>query len=373
MLGVIDGVNFREMEPQRYYAPPASWSIEKKTQLARSRIFGGEFLGARKMDGYFTKFIKDEDGNQMLLSRSRGINGDFADKYELVPHLHEFFDKLPNGTCLLGEAYLPSCPGSSNVTKLLGCLKEKAIARQEKGEKINFYVFDVLAFDDKSYMNKTAEARFSELDSLSTIYSSFEFVQWAHYYRGKELWNVLQTVLAEGGEGIVITRDKSFYQPGKRPSKDCQKVKKEVQQSLDLVVIGGNAPTRLYNGKYIEDWTYWEDPTTKEKFNERFYRDYSNGRVIEPITKAYYNGWAGSLALGAKKNGEMVHVGNLSGITEDVLENWKDYVGRVVEVGAMEVLYDDNGKFSGLRHPRFLQWRDDKTPENATTWEELNG
>lgn len=371
MRGYIDGVNFAELENQRYYAPPASWSNEKKTELTRSRIFSGEWAGSIKNDGYFTKFIKDEDGNQMLLSRARGVSGEFADKYELVPQLHDFFDSLPVGTCLLGEAYLPSKPGSSNVTTLLGCLKEKCLARQEKGEKIHFYVFDVLAWGGKRWFDtKTAAERFAFISSQKPF---GEFVTFAQYYSGEELWNKIQAWLAEGREGAVITRNSSFYQPGKRPSKDCQKVKKEVQQTIDLVVLGGNAPTRIYNGKYIEDWTYWEDPATKEKKNERLYRVYSNGAAIEPITKAYYNGWAGSLALGAMRDGELVHVGNLSGVTEEVLENWRDYVGKVVEVGAMEVLRDEGGKFSGLRHPRFLQWREDKTKADATTWKELCG
>lgn len=371
MRGYIDGVDFANLENQRYYAPPASWSNEKKTELTRSRIFSGNFLGATKMDGFFTKFIKDEDGNQMLLSRSRGVNGDFADKYEMVPHLHEFFDSLPVGTCLLGEAYLPSEPGSSNVTKLLGCLKEKAIARQEKGEKIHFYVFDVLAWDGKSWL-KTKDAAF-RFNFVSSHEPFGEYVSFAHYYAGETLWNKIQEWLAEGEEGAVITRDHSLYQPGKRPSKDCQKVKKEVQQSIDLVVLGGNAPTRIYNGDHIEEWLYWEDPSTKEKKEGRYYRDYSNGAALEPITKAYYNNWAGSLALGAMRNGELVHVGNLSGITDEIKENWKDYVGRVIEVGAMEILKEADGSFSGLRHPKFLGWRDDKTAAEATTWKELCG
>lgn len=371
MKGYIDGVDFANLENQRYYAPPASWSNEKKTELTRSRIFSGEFSGACKKDGFFTKFIKDEDGNSMLLSRSRGVSGEYADKYEMVPQLHKFFDSLPAGTCLLGEAYLPSEPGSSNVTKILGCLKEKAIARQEKGEKIHYYIFDVLAWNGKSWLKtKTALERFNFVSSQSPF---GEYVSFAHYYRGAELWNQIQTWLAEGEEGAVITRDGSLYQAGKRPSKDCQKVKKEVQQSIDLVVLGGNAPTRIYNGDHIEEWLYWENPNTKEKKEGRYYRDYSNGALLEPITKAYYNGWAGSLALGAMRNGGLVHVGNLSGVTDEIKENWKSYVGRVVEVGAMEVLKEADGTFSGLRHPKFLGWRDDKTKEDATTWKELCG
>ena len=48
MTGYIDGYNFKEMEPMRYYAPPASWSDEKKRDNARMKIFSGDYLGAQK-------------------------------------------------------------------------------------------------------------------------------------------------------------------------------------------------------------------------------------------------------------------------------------------------------------------------------------
>ena len=51
------------------------------------------------------------------------------------------------------------------------------------------------------------------------------------YKNGKELWELLQNLLATGYEGIVITREDAPYQPGKRPSKDCLKVKKELQDT----------------------------------------------------------------------------------------------------------------------------------------------
>jgi hypothetical protein len=130
MYGFIDGYDFGEMEAMKYYAPPSTWSDEKKRENARMKIYSDSWLGAEKKDGYFAKLIKDEDGNIILYSRSRGVNGKFADKHEWVPHLNSFFNDLPNGTCLLGELYFPSQPGSRNVTTIMGCLKEKAIDRQ---------------------------------------------------------------------------------------------------------------------------------------------------------------------------------------------------------------------------------------------------
>ena len=82
MKGYINNYNFKEMEAMRYYSPPASWDAEKKRTLARDRIFSGDWIAARKMDGYFAQFLKDEDGNMFLLSRSRNVSGEFPNKIE---------------------------------------------------------------------------------------------------------------------------------------------------------------------------------------------------------------------------------------------------------------------------------------------------
>lgn len=38
MIGYIDGYDFKEMNAMKYWAPPASWDLEKKKEKTRSRI-----------------------------------------------------------------------------------------------------------------------------------------------------------------------------------------------------------------------------------------------------------------------------------------------------------------------------------------------
>lgn len=367
MFGYIDGYNFKEMNPMKYWAAPSSWDTEKKKTTLINRIYSGEWCASEKKDGYFSKFVKDEDGNILLFSRSRNVKGEYPEKHEWVPQLQPFFEALPNGTCILGELYLPSKPGSSNITTLLGCLKEKCIARQEAGEKLHFYAFDVLAFDGISYMKKPASERFAKIEELGKEYTS-DLVSFATYYHGQELWNKLQEILAEGGEGMVIIRDGSLYQPDKRPSKDTQKAKKELQETLDVFIYGGNPPTRLYSGKEIESWQYWQNTVTHELMCGDYYKKYFEGDTIEPVTKMYYMRGAGSLKIGAYKDGKPVQIGSLSGLDEEILLNWKDYIGKVAEVTCMEVMRETQG----LRHPRFIGWREDKVPRDCQ-WETIFG
>lgn len=376
MKGYIDGIDFYNLDIQKYYAPPKSWSLEKIKDTTTSRIFSGDWLGARKRDGAFYAFICDEDGNRFLRGRSKSVSGEYLDKYELVPHLHPFFESLPKGTCLLGEIYLPRDEQAKTTTSFMNCLPEKAIKRQEKEEdKLHYYVFDILADKGKSIIQMSAAERFSLLKSYEDTYGK-GYNEWAQYFSGKELWNKLQEILGEGGEGIVITRAGAPYQPGKRPSKDCLKVKKELQDTIDCIMCGANAPSKLYTGKEIETWPYWFNELTNEKIQvtdfikNDTYMSYVDGAPVVPVTKNWFYGWAGSWKLGAYKNGKLIEIGNLSGITDEMKENWKDWVGKVIEITAMEIMKSESGY--GLRHPKFISTRTDKTAAECT-WESIFG
>ena len=381
MYGVIDGYDFGEMEVQKYYAPPSTWSDEKKKENARMKIYSGEWFGAQKFDGYFAKLIKDEDGNIILYSRSRGVNGKFADKHEWVPQLNPFFEALPLGTCLLGEIYFPSAPGSRNITTIMGCLKEKAIARQEKGEKLHFYVFDCLAYAGKSWMSYPARKRFAFVDSYDI---AAEYVSHAHYVAGAELWSMLQEILARGDEGVVITHCDGLYEPGKRPSKTTLKIKKELKQTIDCFFTGtGSAPTREYTGKEIETWKYWEDILTREKIEGEKFKEYKAGAAIEPVTKGYFYGWSGSLEIGVLRrragsrckirgveyaDTEVFPIGWLSGVPDEMKADPKKFAFKPMEVTAME--YDHMNH--SLRHGKMVGWRADLQLTDCT-YEKIEG
>lgn len=366
MKNFIDNVNFHTLEAQKYWSTPSTWTPERKKQEVHNAIFSTEYVGARKMDGAFYKFIKDEDGNMELLGRSKGVGGDYLNKLEWVPQLVTFFNELPNGTCLLGEIYFPDNEGSNHVTTIMGCLRDKAVKRQEKN-RLHYYVFDVLAYDNKSLVKLNIEDRISFLQKIEKQYNDLKYVEFAHYYEGKELWNQLQTILGEGGEGVVITKKKTCYQPGKRPARQTFKVKKELQDTIDVVILDKNPPTRIYSGKDILNWKYWENVRTGEKLEGALYKNYNEGETIEPVTKTYWNGWAGSLVIGVRKDNKLIPIGSLSGMTEEVLSNWESYKGKVAEVTAMEIM-----ETGGLRHPKFVQWRPDLTAKD-TDWYRIFG
>lgn len=359
MTGYIDGYNFAELNVQRYWQPPSTWDKEKVKNETRNRIFSGEWLGSRKVDGSLYVFLKDEDGNVTLRGRSKSVSGAYLDKWDHLPHLHDWAAHIPSGTCFLGEVYWPGHEGSNNTTSIMNCLTEKAIKRQEKEEnKMHYYVFDVMAYNGENWINKPASERFNFLLDETMIIS--HFVEYACYKSGEELWNLLQSLLSDGYEGIVITRAGAPYQPGKRPSKDTMKIKQELKQTIDCFFTSRAAvPTREYNGKDPANWPYWVNYLTDERLpvGSHYYEAFQENQPYTAVTKPYYYKWAGSLEIGLMdKNKEIVSLGYISGLSDEIKANYKDYKGKVIEVGAMMLTPDGDR----LRHGKMIGWRPDK-------------
>lgn len=370
MSMLIDGIDFQNLEAEKYWSFAKSFKGDPKEET-RNMIFSGNYLGARKMDGAYYRFIKDMDGNMRLQGRSKSVSGEYLDKLDHVPHLLPYFESLPNGTCLLGEIYFPKNEGSSNVTTIMGCLAPKAIERQQKGEKLHYYIFDVWAWAGMSFMDFRLESRIRQLDDIYNMWvaagnyehpSAVAQIEFATYYEGKELWEKLQWILANGGEGIVMTKKGTVPSPGKRTARKTLKVKKELQENIDCFFTGrGTAPTRLYTGKEIKTWKYWQNMRTGEKIEALMYEDYKNGVALEPITKPYFHGWAGSLEIGVLRDGEIYPIGFLSGLADEIKANPQAQKMKCIEVTAMEIL-----PTGGIRHAKLERFRPDLEPVDCT-------
>ena len=373
MKCIIEGTDFYQLEAMKYFSPSTSWSPEKKKENAMQKIFSGEWWGAQKRDGIFVMVGKNLDNEIFLRPRAKNTKGEFVNKVNWVPHIHRYLNELEPGTVLLGELYLPRDEQAKSTSSIMNSLQPRAVKKQQKEEdKLHLYIFDILANKGKSLLDAPALKRFTTLHKMSFLHA--EYVEWAKYCNGQDLWNMLQQLLADGYEGVVITHQDAPYQPGKRSNKVSLKIKKELQDTVDCIMIGANAPTREYAGKEIEAWEYWFNTRTNEKMlgseyfathHESIYNLYVEGGLIEPVTKNWFYGWAGSWKLGAYKDGKLIQIGSLSGLTDEMKENWKNYVGKVCEVSAMETSENQEGG-RGLRHPKLIAIRDDIDPKECT-------
>lgn len=350
-------------EAQKYWS--LSDSQKKKYDIA-DIVDNGKYFGQLKKDGNWYAFVKGINGEKYLFSRNESVKTKLlTEKIENTPHIANALDVLPNGTVLLGEIYVPG--GDSNATRrYMGCLPEEAISRQREEGYVHYYIFDSVAYSGTTYFELGAWERWLK---TKEIYEALQlgqhsFLELATTFEDG-LYKRAQKYLEDGEEGIVAKKKDSPYTPGKKPAWSSIKIKKE--DSADVVCMGFEDPTELYDGKEIETWQYWYNPITKENlpvgehFNEQ-------SDVCKPITKYYYYGMAGSMIIGAYNlNGELVEIGTVSsGLTDEIrlelAKNPNHYIGKVVKVDMMEKFYDTYK----VRQPIFRGFHDDKNSYECT-------
>jgi len=364
MKGYVNGIDWVNAEPMKYWSFTAGTPEEKRRTETRNMIFSGDYYGALKVDGYYERLIKDEDGNCFMVARSKNVKGEATEKLAWVPQIHDFMESLPNGTVFLSECWLPGNEGSQKITSLLGCLKDRCILRQEKDQKLNFYIFDVMCYNGEDYTKTPFLERIEMLHAISHALQPHDYVQYAQYYHGEELWDKLQSALADGREGMVIMKKDAPVYFKRTPARVSLKIKKELKESIDCFFTGrAAAPSKDYNGKEIETWQYWINSMTDERLplGNHYFDAFMNGKPYIPVTKPYYNGWAGSLEIAVLKDGEEYPIGYISGLPDEVKKNYKTMRYQVVEIGAMQLTEDGrlrHGKILSFRSPEDKIWSD---------------
>ena len=93
----------------------------------------------------------------------------------------------------------------------------------------------------------------------------------------------MEVVREKDGEGIVITDGSSLPEPGKRTSWKTLKIKKELDNPIDVFLTGNyKTANKDYKGKEIVSWKYWENTRTGDKLEGEYYNDYFRGETVIP-------------------------------------------------------------------------------------------
>ena len=59
----IAGIAFHELESEKYWSFPKNYKKDSKAET-KNMIFSGDYIGARKIDGAYYRFIKDDEDNK---------------------------------------------------------------------------------------------------------------------------------------------------------------------------------------------------------------------------------------------------------------------------------------------------------------------
>lgn len=370
-----------DMPREKYWAPPASYSREKIRALTDQLIESGNYLCSEKIDGNWCAFIV-KDGVCKMQTRGRStVTGKYGEVQDKVPHIFETlkiaFEKAGD-TFIIGELYSRG-GNDKEVGSILRCLPPKAIERQkDESKKLHFYIFDAWHIQGQDLMDKTLLNRVDYICDNPGIAFALcnNYIHLADYYEAKDsaYW-LLDQVFARGGEGIVLQRKDGKPEPDKRPARKSLKIKKEIQNDMDVICTGWTKPTREYNGIAVEFWAYWQNIKTGELIHDHMYVEYMNGAPLEPITRLYYYGWPGSIECSVWQGDELVKVCDVSGLTdelrEDLVKNFDKYFMKPLRITGMEVTNPKKGEQS-IRHPKFMGFRDDIDNMDCR-WEKIFG
>lgn len=363
-------INLFELEPEKYYDVPASQPKAKKEKFIERAIDSGNYVCSEKFDGNWARFIY-QNGVAKIQSRGRGVSGDFGEFQEKIPHIFSTLTKkFTDTTLILGELYLPQ-GNDKTVGGILRCLTPKAIDRQEKGEKLRYKIFDVWYLNGVSYMETPLSQRIHQgLRKIEELTQDNPYIEVIAYHPIEDMYDLLDDVFTRGGEGIVIQDAFGVPEPDKRPAWKSLKIKKEIFQDIDVFCSGVEPATREYTGDHLEDWKYWENVKSGEKFYGDKLNEFNAGHMWEPVTKNYYYGWPGSILCSVWKDGQQVQVCKVSGITEEIKEsltsNINNYLYKPMRITGMEFSTNQKNDEISIRHPKFMGFRDDISDKDCT-------
>lgn len=309
------------------------------------------YVAQEKLDGARYLLHKEDNGVVKIYSRQISkVTGEPVIKTRQLQHLAWAFDDMvPNGTVFDGEVVAAHGMSSSNlVTRVTGSKPERADQIQQEFGFLNFMVFDCLAYGGTVLTGQPYTDRslsFLHVPPRSTARKGF-YIYRLPIAAGRDKRALYDTVVALGGEGIILKDLRAPYHQGER-HKSWVKVKR--QRTFDVVFMGVElaAETSVKKGATAATKTRIAGQVGAIKYGMY---------VVKP---AYTMG-----LLEVPESRELTTLGTVSGFDDatraDLTQNYESFIGRVFEVTGQEQFNS-----GAIRHPRWVQWRDDKSAEDC--------
>lgn len=331
--GGLDETTFITGNPFKFMLAETAPSSE---ELFRGEI--GEYLAEDKYDGIRAQLHSSSSGKVWLFSRNlEEISGNFP---EITRSMKEFQREV----ILDGEIVA----FKKKVLPFLYLQQRLHRVRPEKLEEeipVSYFVFDLLFLDGKSLLSLPLKERRKLLSSLP-LPNPLKLVHQVKVHSPEEMEEAFEKSRERGNEGLVLKDPDSRYSPGKR-GKRWLKYKKELS-TLDCVVVKAEWGHGKRAG-LLSDLTF----AVKDKDGSLL----TIGKAFSGLTDSEIKeltSWFKEHAL------------------EDFRWGFKVEPKIVLEI-AFSGIQTSTRHQSGyaLRFPRIKGIRQDKTPEDISTIEEI--
>jgi len=233
---------------------------------------------------------------------------------------------------------------------------------------VKYFIFDILYFEGKSLL-KTPLSQRKEV--LTRHFPDSDGLTLAKYIMTgdvEEMEGFFAEAIEQGGEGVVLKDVTSIYEAGTRGWKWIKFKKdyrRELADTFDLVVVGGIYGTGRRAGTYGSLLVAAFNPETNKYYSftkvGAGFTDQELARLPDRLAK--YN---------LPEKYRLVE-------TQIEADVWfepalvMEITGAELTISPVHTVAKEELKKGGLalRFPRFLRWRDDKSPEQATTVQEI--
>lgn len=273
-----------------------------------------------KLDGW--RFVMHFGGGlerpHLVGRRMSRVTGRLSEKGLLVPQIWPTVPYVIGYTALDGEIMAPNGASFRDLAGLMNADIETVQARIKEIGPPTYRVFDALIIDSGDLREQPMiERRRLLTNFLETIRNPL--IQLVPQLSSSK--SHYDDIVARGGEGVILKNISSAY----GDADGWVKVKRE--STLDVVVTGFTEAKHGRTGKYV--------------------------------------GQIGAAQVSVRlQSGELVEIGQVSGMTDEVRRHMTDHPGQWLGT-VIEILAQEFGK-DRLRHPRFSRARPDADPADAT-------
>ncbi len=363
-------MNYFEMGVQKYWSPTAAMPKEVRQQHLQQMIESGQYLWSEKFDGNFTRAVITKDRNALQTRGISKVTGTYSELQDKVFFWDAVVNAFQNGdTVILGELYL-SGGRDKDVGAICRCLTPKARARQ-KDQKLEWKIFDVLALDGRDMINEPIEVRSKYIEQVVARINHPLVTGVPYHEMNNKFFDELNEIFARGGEGAVCYRKHIVYTPDKRTSAwDTVKVKQEITDYIDCVIMDVVPCEKNYNGDDMAHWTMWKNTRTGEIVQGEYFSAYQLGEPYIPISRNYFYNYPGAMTVGVYNDKhELIPLCNVAGLTDELKARLRDDFDSLylcpVSIGGMMISNTDSGL--SIRHPYLHSIREnDIRPEDCT-------
>jgi len=366
--------NWFELGVMKYWAPTSAMSPEVRQQHLEDMAASGKYLWSEKFDGNFSRAVITPDRNALQTRGISKVTGTYSELQDKVFFWDNVLNAFQNTTVILGEIYLPGGI-DKDVGSITRCLVDKARARQ-KDVKLEWRIFDVLALDGEEFLDKPIEYRVQFIPDVVKRINS-PLVKGITYHQMDEtFFDEILKIFERGGEGAVCYKKGILYTPDKRSSAwtTC-KVKQEISSDIDCFITDVEKPTKLYTGKELTSWPFWEEARTSKLVYGEYFGEYRTGGAYTPVTKNYYYNYPGAIYVSVfNRKGDPIQLCKVAGLTDELKaelrDNFENWYMCPLTIGGMMVSTANaakDGTGISIRHPYIKRIRkDDLNPEDCT-------